>query len=107
VTRRRASGCRALAALLLAIGCGALGGCGHRADDVVVVRFWAMGREGEVVATLLPEFERAHPGIRVEVQPIRLLLGGQPGAQDVAATHLRMPDVREDATGHGDVTRFH
>ena len=25
-----------------------------------------MGREGEVVAELLPEFERAHPGIRVE-----------------------------------------
>ena len=33
-----------------------------------VVRFWAMGREGEVVAELVPDFERAHPGIRVEVQ---------------------------------------
>ena len=29
-----------------------------------------MGREGEVVAELLPEFERTHPGIRVEVQQI-------------------------------------
>ena len=29
-----------------------------------------MGREGEVVASLLPEFERTHPGIRVEVQQI-------------------------------------
>ena len=29
-----------------------------------------MGREGEVVAELLPEFERAHPGIRVEVQQL-------------------------------------
>ena len=35
-----------------------------------VVSFWALGREGEVVAELLPEFERAHPGIRVEVQQI-------------------------------------
>jgi len=29
-----------------------------------------MGREGEVVAGLLPEFERAHPGIRVKVQQL-------------------------------------
>jgi multiple sugar transport system substrate-binding protein len=35
-----------------------------------VLRFWAMGREGEVVARLLPEFERANPGIRVAVQQV-------------------------------------
>ncbi len=29
-----------------------------------------MGREGEVVSTLMPEFERAHPGIRVKVQQL-------------------------------------
>jgi multiple sugar transport system substrate-binding protein len=29
-----------------------------------------MGREGEVVAQLLPDFERAHPGIRVELQQL-------------------------------------
>lgn len=29
-----------------------------------------MGREGEVVAELMPEFERAHPGIRVKVQQV-------------------------------------
>jgi len=29
-----------------------------------------MGREGEVVSQLIPGFERAHPGIRVEVQQI-------------------------------------
>ena len=29
-----------------------------------------MGREGEVVAELLPEFERTHPGIRVKVQQL-------------------------------------
>ena len=44
--------------------------CGSSSRDVTVVRFWAMGREGEVVAALLPEFERDHPGIRVEVQSL-------------------------------------
>ena len=29
-----------------------------------------MGREGEVVTGLLPEFERTHPGIRVKVQQL-------------------------------------
>ena len=52
-----------VAALLIAAGCG-------RSSSEVVLRFWAMGREGEVVATLLPEFERAHPGIRVKVQQL-------------------------------------
>lgn len=55
--------------LLCAIGAAALlGGCVQRADGPVVLRFWAMGREGEVVRQLLPEFERSHPGIRVEIQ---------------------------------------
>lgn len=45
-------------------------GCGGRDDGREVVRFWAMGREGEVVAELIPDFERLHPDIRVEVQQI-------------------------------------
>src|SRR3990170_413825 len=45
-------------------------GCAGRDDGREVVRFWAMGREGEVVAELIPEFERLHPGIRVELQQI-------------------------------------
>ena len=44
--------------------------CGERSDHRTLVRFWAMGREGEVVTQLLPEFERAHPDIRVEVQQL-------------------------------------
>jgi len=36
------------------------------------ISFWTIGREGEVVAQLLPEFERAHPGVHVEVQQIPL-----------------------------------
>jgi multiple sugar transport system substrate-binding protein len=32
------------------------------------VRFWAMGREGEVVRELLRDFEREHPAIRLDIQ---------------------------------------
>ena len=53
-----------IAALLLAAG------CTRSASSEIVLKFWAMGREGEVVAELLPEFERAHPGIRVKVQQL-------------------------------------
>jgi multiple sugar transport system substrate-binding protein len=44
-------------------------GCTARASDSVL-RLWAMGREGEVVAGLLPGFERTHPGVRVVVQQL-------------------------------------
>lgn len=43
---------------------------GCQQDDAVELRFWAMGREGEVVQELMPEFERENPGIRVRVQQI-------------------------------------
>ncbi|MFA6985560.1 MAG: sugar ABC transporter substrate-binding protein [Arenimonas sp.] len=45
-------------------------GCGRTQDDREVVTFWAMGYEGEVVAQLLPDFERTHPGIRVQLQQL-------------------------------------
>ena len=44
--------------------------CGSSSAGDTVLRFWAMGREGEVVADLVREFERAHPGIRVNVQQL-------------------------------------
>lgn len=47
-----------------------LAGCAARDADRELVRFWAMGREGEAVARLLPEFEREHPEIRVELQQV-------------------------------------
>ncbi|QNH27070.1 sugar ABC transporter substrate-binding protein [Xanthomonas theicola] len=47
----------------------ALGGCA-RAPQGQVVRFWAMGREAEVVAELIPQFEKEHPGIHVDIQNI-------------------------------------
>jgi multiple sugar transport system substrate-binding protein len=47
-----------------------LASCAPRKDAGVTLRFWALGREGEVVKDLIPEFERQNPGIRVEVQQI-------------------------------------
>ena len=49
----------------------ALAGCARPAPAApVTLRFWAMGREGEVVRSWLRDFEREHPGIHVEVQQI-------------------------------------
>ena len=56
-----AAGLVALAGVLTT--CGGSGG-GN------TVEFWALGREGEVVQSLVPEFERQNPGIRVRVQQI-------------------------------------
>jgi multiple sugar transport system substrate-binding protein len=48
-----------------AVGCSA----GTDTSDTTL-RIWAMGREGEVLSELVPEFERANPGIKVRVQQI-------------------------------------
>jgi multiple sugar transport system substrate-binding protein len=49
----------------------ALSGCGGSSQsEPTVIRFWGMGREGEVVEELVTEFEREHPNIRVRVQQI-------------------------------------
>lgn len=44
--------------------------CQRDHGSEVLVTFWAMGAEGERVQTLIPEFERRNPGIRVKVQAI-------------------------------------
>ncbi|HUG41632.1 MAG TPA: sugar ABC transporter substrate-binding protein [Longimicrobiales bacterium] len=44
--------------------------CGDRDDAPIELRFWGMGREGEVVGELVREFERENPDIRVRVQQI-------------------------------------
>ncbi len=49
--------------LLVLVGC-------HDRQSETALQLWAMGREGEVVQRLVPEFERAHPGVRVRVQQI-------------------------------------
>lgn len=60
---------RCFTALLIGALIG-LSGCSRPAADTQTLTLWAMGREGEVVAQLMPAFERAHPGIHVEVQQL-------------------------------------
>src|SRR6185312_8317104 len=67
-TRRARGLVRAVAVLALVL----LAPACARHDDVTVIRFWTIGREGEVVRELLDEFERAHPGVRVESQQMPL-----------------------------------
>ena len=57
---------RALPALLALL----LSACGRSGPPVEVLHFWAMGSEAEVLAQLLPGFERSHPQIHVEVTPL-------------------------------------
>ena len=44
--------------------------CSREQDRREVVRFWAMGYEGQVVAQLIPQFERENPGIRIDLQQL-------------------------------------
>jgi len=55
---------------LLLLGAALAAGCQEREGAPVTLRFWAMGREGEVVQEIVPAFESENPGIRVEVQQI-------------------------------------
>lgn len=64
---------RALRALALVLAALAIGACGAKTDDREVVTFWVMGFEGQMVAQLLPEFERLHPDIRVDLQQMPVL----------------------------------
>lgn len=50
---------------LLAASCSPKG-----AGDQATVEFWGLGREGEVVAQLLPDFQRQNPGIHIQIQQI-------------------------------------
>jgi len=60
---------RALGLLALLAACSA--GCAHsHAPGRTVVRFWAMGHEGEVVRELADAFEKTHPDIAIDVQTI-------------------------------------
>jgi len=62
---------RAAHYLALSVIALALSGCaGTRQEARTTVRFWAMGREGEVVQDLVRDFERENPGVRVVVQQI-------------------------------------
>jgi len=69
---RRAAGARsgALCAAGFALAVVAAGCRASSPGTPVTLRFWAMGREGEVVQELVRGFERENPGVRVEVQQI-------------------------------------
>ncbi|MEO8778436.1 MAG: sugar ABC transporter substrate-binding protein [Rhodanobacter sp.] len=54
-------------AVLVLVGVAACSG--HHLDQNTLT-FWAMGRESEAVAKLIPAFEREHPEIHVEVQEL-------------------------------------
>ena len=55
---------------LAATAAAALGTAACTRDDDRTIRFWAMGREGEVAAQLLDSFEREHPGVRVRIEQL-------------------------------------
>ena len=44
--------------------------CDKHGPDRDTLTFWAMGRESEAVAQLIPAFEREHPDIHVDVQQL-------------------------------------
>lgn len=64
------------ASRLLAIVALMLAGCSS-SRDAHTLTFWTIGREGEAVVKLLPEFEREHPGIHVNVQQMPLTAAHQ------------------------------
>lgn len=61
---------RIVAAATLAAVSIAFLSCSTRERDKEKLEFWGLGSEGEVVARMIPEFERRHPGIDVIVQQI-------------------------------------
>lgn len=76
-SRSRHAPLRSLLAACLLAGAALLGGCGEAAADRDALTFWTIGREGEAITQLLPDFERAHPGIHVRVQQLPLTAAHQ------------------------------
>ena len=62
--------------LLLAL-CVMIGGCGSSPAQQHELTFWTIGREGEAIVKLLPDFEHAHPDIHVNVQQLPLTAAHQ------------------------------
>ena len=49
-----------------------LAACAKTDPNHITLKFWTIGREGEVVQQLLPEFQRTHPNVRISIQQIPL-----------------------------------
>jgi multiple sugar transport system substrate-binding protein len=76
----RSHGRLALRMALLACSLGgalSISGCESQKSQSHELVFWTIGREGEAVAKLIPEFERQHPGIHVNVQQLPLTAAHQ------------------------------
>ena len=76
--------------LMCAVLCASLiSACRHAPAQDHELTFWTIGREGEAIIKLLPDFERAHPDIHVNVQQLPMsaahqkLLTAFAGAQQV------------------------
>jgi multiple sugar transport system substrate-binding protein len=54
-----------------------LSGCTQHATDPHTLTFWTIGREGEAITQLLPEFERENPDIHVDLQQLPLTAAHQ------------------------------
>jgi len=59
---------RVMVSVLMSVS---LAACAQRTDKHTLT-FWTIGREGEAVTQLLPEFERENPGIHVVLQQLPL-----------------------------------
>lgn len=59
--------------LLLLLAAALAASCGRQPQQRETVTFWVMGYEGEIVARLIPEFERQHPHIKVNLQKLPVL----------------------------------
>lgn len=81
---------RSLRTMLLTVLCLGAAGCG-RPSPGETIRFWAMGREAEVVTELVADFEKENPGIRVDVQNIPMTAAHEKLLTAFAADGL--PDV--------------
>ena len=57
-------------AVLRAAGACTLSLAGCTLSSAGPLRFWGMGREGEVVGELLADFQREHPGLTVRVEQL-------------------------------------
>lgn len=65
-----------LAAWLL-VAAGVPAGCAKKPAEDSTLVMWTIGREGEAIVKLLPDFERLHPGIHVKVQQLPLTAAHQ------------------------------
>ena len=61
----------------LALAAVALSSCAKEERGTRTLQLWTIGREGEAVQQLLPEFEHEHPGLHVEVQQLPLTAAHQ------------------------------